>query len=41
LTTPLGKAVIHTFHQAEPIFGEEDIIAIIKQIDPAEKLVMS
>ena len=41
LTTPLGKAVIHTFHQAEPIFGEEDIIAVIKQIDPAEKLVMS
>jgi 3-hydroxyisobutyrate dehydrogenase len=33
LTTPLGEVVFETFQQAEPALGEEDIIAIIKQID--------
>jgi 3-hydroxyisobutyrate dehydrogenase len=35
LTTPLGEVVFETFQQAEPVLGEEDIIAIIKQIDRA------
>src|SRR5258706_5516209 len=34
LTTPLGEVVFQTFQQAEPLLGEEDIIAIIKQINP-------
>ena len=33
LTTPLGEVVFNTFQKAEPAFGGEDIIAIIKQID--------
>jgi 3-hydroxyisobutyrate dehydrogenase len=32
LSTPLGETAIKTFQKAEPAFGEEDIIAIIKQI---------
>jgi 3-hydroxyisobutyrate dehydrogenase len=32
LTTPIGETAIKTFQQAEPALGEEDIIAIIKQI---------
>ena len=32
LATPMGEAVYKTFQQAEHIWGEEDIIAIIKQI---------
>jgi 3-hydroxyisobutyrate dehydrogenase len=32
LTTPMGETVFKTFQQAEPALGEEDIIAIIKQI---------
>jgi 3-hydroxyisobutyrate dehydrogenase len=32
LATPLGQTAIKTFQKAEPAFGEEDIIAIIKQI---------
>lgn len=36
LATPLGKAVLQTFRKAEPQFGEEDIIAILKQIDTNE-----
>jgi 3-hydroxyisobutyrate dehydrogenase len=34
LATPLGEVVFKTFQQAEPLLGEEDIIAIIKQINP-------
>ena len=33
LSTPLGEAVYQTFQQAEGEYGNEDIIAIIKQID--------
>jgi 3-hydroxyisobutyrate dehydrogenase len=32
LNTPMGETVFKTFQQAEPALGEEDIIAIIKQI---------
>jgi len=32
LDTPLGQTVYETFQQAEASFGEEDIIAIIKQV---------
>jgi 3-hydroxyisobutyrate dehydrogenase len=32
LTTPMGETAYETFQQAEPVLGEEDIIAIIKQI---------
>jgi 3-hydroxyisobutyrate dehydrogenase len=32
LATPMGETAIKTFLKAEPAFGEEDIIAIIKQI---------
>jgi 3-hydroxyisobutyrate dehydrogenase len=32
LATPLGEVVFETFQQAEPALGEEDCIAIIKQI---------
>ncbi len=32
LTTPMGEAAYKTFQQAEPVLGEEDIIAIIKHI---------
>jgi 3-hydroxyisobutyrate dehydrogenase len=34
LATPLGEVVIKTFQDAEPLLGEKDIIAIIKQISP-------
>jgi 3-hydroxyisobutyrate dehydrogenase len=33
LSTPLGEAVYQTFQQAEAEYGNEDIIAIIKQVD--------
>jgi 3-hydroxyisobutyrate dehydrogenase len=33
LNTPMGETVFETFQQAEPALGEEDIIAIIKQIN--------
>jgi 3-hydroxyisobutyrate dehydrogenase len=32
LTTPMGETVFNAFQLAEPALGEEDIIAIIKQI---------
>jgi 3-hydroxyisobutyrate dehydrogenase len=32
LATPLGEVAIRTFQQAEPALGEEDIIAVIKQL---------
>jgi 3-hydroxyisobutyrate dehydrogenase len=32
LATPMGEAAYKTFQQAEPVWGEEDIIAIIKEI---------
>jgi 3-hydroxyisobutyrate dehydrogenase len=32
LTTPMGETAWKTFQHAEPALGEEDIIAIIKQI---------
>jgi len=32
LNTPMGETVYKTFQQAESLLGEEDIIAIIKQI---------
>jgi 3-hydroxyisobutyrate dehydrogenase len=32
LSTPMGNTVFKTFQEAEPTLGEEDIIAIIKQI---------
>jgi len=35
LMTPLGEVVFQTFQQAEPKFGDEDIIAIIKHINTA------
>jgi len=34
LKTPLAETVYQTFQQAEPTYGNEDIIAIIKQVDP-------
>ena len=33
LSTPLGETVYQTFQQAEAEYGNEDIIAIIKQVD--------
>src|ERR1700730_15764683 len=33
LATPMGEVVIKTFQEAEPSFGDEDIISIIKQIN--------
>jgi 3-hydroxyisobutyrate dehydrogenase len=33
LRTPLAETVYQTFQQAEPTYGDEDIIAIIKQVD--------
>ncbi|WP_069659041.1 NAD(P)-dependent oxidoreductase [Arcticibacter eurypsychrophilus] len=33
LNSPLANAAYDTFQQAEPTYGEEDIIAVIKQID--------
>jgi 3-hydroxyisobutyrate dehydrogenase len=35
LSTPMGEIAFQTFQEAEPILGEEDIIAIIKQINLA------
>jgi 3-hydroxyisobutyrate dehydrogenase len=35
LSTPMRETVFKTFQQAETMLGEEDIIAIIKQINPA------
>jgi 3-hydroxyisobutyrate dehydrogenase len=32
LSTPMGEIAFKTFQQAEPVLGEEDIIAIIKHI---------
>jgi 3-hydroxyisobutyrate dehydrogenase len=32
LSTPMGEAAFKTFQQAEPVWGEEDIISIIKHI---------
>jgi 3-hydroxyisobutyrate dehydrogenase len=32
LKTPMGEAAFQTFQKAEPVLGEEDIIAIIKHI---------
>jgi 3-hydroxyisobutyrate dehydrogenase len=32
LSTPMGETAFKTFQQAEPVLGEEDIIAIIKHI---------
>jgi 3-hydroxyisobutyrate dehydrogenase len=37
LVTPMGETAITTFQKAEPAFGEEDIIAIIKQFDLGQK----
>jgi 3-hydroxyisobutyrate dehydrogenase len=37
LATPLGEVAFETFQQAEPALGEEDIIAIIKQIDHSRR----
>jgi 3-hydroxyisobutyrate dehydrogenase len=34
LATPMGETTFKTFQQAEPVLGEEDIIAIIKHITP-------
>jgi 3-hydroxyisobutyrate dehydrogenase len=34
LKTPMGEIAFQTFQQAEPVLGEEDIIAIIKHISP-------
>lgn len=33
LSTPLGEVAFQTFQQAEPALGEEDIIAVIKQLN--------
>ncbi|EOR93320.1 2-hydroxy-3-oxopropionate reductase [Arcticibacter svalbardensis MN12-7] len=33
LDSPLANAAYDTFQQAEPTYGEEDIIAVIKQVD--------
>jgi 3-hydroxyisobutyrate dehydrogenase len=32
LATPMGEAAFKTFQQAEPVWGEEDIIAILKHL---------
>jgi 3-hydroxyisobutyrate dehydrogenase len=32
LATPMGETAFNTFQQAEPALGEEDIIAVIKQL---------
>jgi hypothetical protein len=32
MATPMGEAAFKTFQEAEPVWGEEDIIAIIKHI---------
>ncbi|HEY0273520.1 MAG TPA: NAD(P)-dependent oxidoreductase [Chitinophaga sp.] len=32
LSSPLGQAAFNTFRQAEAMYGEEDIIAVIKQL---------
>jgi 3-hydroxyisobutyrate dehydrogenase len=32
LATPMGEAAFKTFQQAEPVWGEEDIISIIKNL---------
>jgi 3-hydroxyisobutyrate dehydrogenase len=34
LATPMGETAFKTFQQAEPVLGEEDIIAVIKYINP-------
>jgi 3-hydroxyisobutyrate dehydrogenase len=34
LKTPMGEITSKTFQQAEPVLGEEDIIAILKCFDP-------
>jgi 3-hydroxyisobutyrate dehydrogenase len=34
LSSPLGEVVFRTFQEAEPAHGEEDIIAVIKQLNP-------
>jgi 3-hydroxyisobutyrate dehydrogenase len=36
LATPLGEVAFRTFQQAEPAFGEDDIIAVIRQLNPAQ-----
>jgi 3-hydroxyisobutyrate dehydrogenase len=36
LATPMGLTVLKTFQEAEQDWGEEDIIAIIKQISPLQ-----
>jgi 3-hydroxyisobutyrate dehydrogenase len=37
LNSPMGETAIETFRKAESAFGDEDIIAIIKQIRPLAK----
>ena len=32
LATPMGEAAFKSFQQAEPVWGEEDIIAITKHL---------
>jgi 3-hydroxyisobutyrate dehydrogenase len=34
MSTPMGETAFKTFQQAEPVLGEEDIIAVIKYITP-------
>jgi 3-hydroxyisobutyrate dehydrogenase len=36
LNTPMGKAVTKTFEDAEQEFGDEDLMAVIKQLDIAK-----
>ena len=37
LKTPMAETAFKTFQEAEPVLGEEDIIAIIKQISPVNQ----
>ena len=39
LATPMGETTFKTFQQAEPVLGEEDIIAIIKHIGSLNKIM--
>jgi len=39
LSTPMGEAAFKTFQQAEPVWGDEDIISIIKYVSSLSKFV--
>jgi 3-hydroxyisobutyrate dehydrogenase len=35
-SSPISKVVFETFQEAEPNYGEEDIISVIKQLSGAK-----